>query len=192
MADKKELPIKAFKSQKVWQEWLEKNHATSLGIWVKFFKKDSGVATVVYKEALDVALCYGWIDSQSKKFDEKAYIQKFTPRGRKSIWSQINVGHIGRLEKEGKMKPSGREKFDAAKKDGRIDAAYPSSRTIVMPEDFKKALSKNKKAEAFFKTLNKANTYGILTRIHFAKKAETRQKKIIHFIDMLARGEKLH
>jgi uncharacterized protein YdeI (YjbR/CyaY-like superfamily) len=192
MPEKQEPPILAFESQDDWEEWLEKNHSLSGGVWLKFFKKHSGKKTILYKEALDVALCHGWIDSQIKKFDDTAYLQKFSPRGPKSVWSQINREHVARLEKAGKMKAVGRAKVEAAKKDGRWDAAYASPANVTMAEDFKAALARNEKARAFYETLNKANTYGILTRIQFAKKPETRQKKIKEFIDMLARGQKLH
>lgn len=189
---KAELEIMAFDSQKKWAKWLEKNHRKTPGIWLKFFKKNSGVKTVTYAEAVEEALCYGWIDSQAKSIDEKAYLQRFTPRGPKSVWSKINTEHIERLIKEGRMKEAGLETVDAAKQDGRWAAAYSSPSKVTMPEDFKKALSGNKKAAAFYKSLNKANTYGILTRIQFARKAETRAKRIKEFVEMLARGEKLH
>lgn len=189
---KPELEIIAFDSQKKWAKWLEKNHGISPGIWLKFFKKNSGVKTVTYAEAVEEGLCYGWIDSQAKSIDEKAYLQRFTPRGPKSVWSKINTEHMERLIKEGRMKKAGLETMEAAKKDGRWAAAYAAPSKVTMPEDFKKALSANKKAAAFYKTLNKANTYGILTRIQFAIKAETRAKRIREFVEMLERGEKLH
>lgn len=189
---KPELKIISFDSQKKWAKWLEKNHLKSVGIWLKFFKKNSGVKTVTYAEAVEEGLCYGWIDSQAKSIDEKAYLQRFTPRGPKSVWSKINTEHMERLIKEGRMKKAGLETMEAAKKDGRWAAAYAAPSKVTMPEDFKKALSANKKAEAFYKTLNKANTYGILTRIQFARKAETRTKRIKEFVEMLERGEKLH
>ena len=187
-----ELPVVSFEFQKKWEQWLEKNHKSSKGVWLMFFKKDSGIKTIVYADALDVALCYGWIDSQLKKYDEQAYLQRFTPRGPKSIWSQVNTEHVARLIKTRKMKVAGREKVEAAKKDGRWDAAYTSPSKVTMPADFKKALAANKKAKDFFEQLNRANIYSILTRIHFAKKAETRARKIKEFVEMLARGKKLH
>jgi uncharacterized protein YdeI (YjbR/CyaY-like superfamily) len=191
MKDSTQLPIIAFESQKAWEIWLKKNHTTK-GVWIKFFKKASGIKTVVYKEALDVALCYGWIDSQANTFDDKAYIQKFTPRGPRSIWSKVNTEHVARLIDTGKMRKAGLEKVDAAKADGRWERAYASPSKVEMPEDFKKVLAKNKKAKIFYETLNKTNTYGFITRLHFAKKPETRERKIKEFIAMLERGEKLH
>jgi len=182
----------AFASPKQWERWLLKNHAKSDGVWLRFYKKASGVATVVYAEALDVALCYGWIDSQLKKYDEKSYLQKFTPRGRKSIWSKVNQGKVAALVKAGKMKAAGQAAIDAAKSDGRWEAAYESPKNIRMPADFLRELVKNNRARAFFGTLNKANTYGIAWRIQTAKKPETRARRIALLIATLARGEKLH
>ena len=187
-----ELPVISFESQKKWEAWLKKHHGSSKGAWLMFFKKNSGTKGVSYAGALDVALCYGWIDSQLKKHDEKSYLQRFTPRGPKSMWSQKNTEHVVRLIKAKRMQAAGLRSVEAAKKDGRWDAAYASPSKISMPADFKKALAANKKAKAFYDGLNKANTCGILTRIHFAKKAETRAKKIKQFVEMLARGEKLH
>jgi phosphoenolpyruvate synthase/pyruvate phosphate dikinase len=184
-----ELEIMSFDSQTKWEKWLSKNHSKSPGIWLKFFKKHSGIKSITYAEAVEEALCYGWIDSQAKSIDEKAYLQRFTPRGPKSVWSKINTEHIERLIKEGRLKEAGLKTVDAAKKDGRWAAAYSSPSKVTMPEDFKIALSGNKRAAAFYKTLNKANTYGILTRIQFARKAETRAKRIKEFIEMLERGE---
>jgi uncharacterized protein YdeI (YjbR/CyaY-like superfamily) len=192
MMEKKELPVMSFESQGAWETWLGENHLTSPGVWLKFFKKKSGVKGLVYKEALDVALCYGWIDSQIKGFDEAAYLQRFTPRGAKSIWSQINIEHVDRLLKAGRMQPAGIEKVEAAKLDGRWAAAYAPPSRVTMPDDFQQALDGNQVAKDFFATLNKANIYGVLTRIQFARKAETRAKRIKEFIAMLARGEKLH
>lgn len=189
---KPEFPILPFATAKAWEMWLKKHHAQQPGIWIQFYKKASGVQTITYKEALDVALCYGWIDSLVNKYDAQSYIQKFTPRGPRSIWSQVNTEHVARLIKEGKMTPAGLEKVEAAKQDGRWARAYASPKNVAMPEDFNAALSKNKKAKAFFETLNKANTYGIITRLHFLKRPETRARRIAEFIAMLERGEKLH
>ncbi len=175
---KPELPVIFFENPKKWEMWLKKNHAKVLGVQLQFYKKDSGVKTLVYKEALEVALCYGWIDSQSNKYDEKSYIQRFTPRGPRSIWSKVNVGHIERLIREKKMTPAGLKKVEEAKSDGRWERAYASPSNVDMPDDFAKALAKNKKAKAFFETLNKSNTYGFITRLHFTKKEETRKRKI--------------
>ncbi len=145
-----ELPNLPFESKKKFADWLAKNHDKSAGLWLKIAKKATGIPTVTYAEAFDVALCYGWIDGQKKGFDDKFWLQKFTPRGAKSIWSKINVGHVERLIASGEMKPSGLKAVEAAKQDGRWDAAYASQKNIEVPEDFQSALEKNKKAKAFF------------------------------------------
>ena len=187
-----DLPIQSFASKTKWAEWLAKQHDKSAGMWLKLAKKDSGIPSVTYDEALDVALCYGWIDGQKKGFDDKYWLQKFTPRGPKSIWSKINTEKAERLIAAGEMKPAGLKAIEAARQDGRWDAAYSSQRNMSVPEDFQAALDKNKKAKIFFTTLNSANRYAILFRIQTAKKAETRAKRIQQFIQMLERGEKLH
>ncbi len=189
---KNSLKILAFKKALDWRKWLEKNHAKSMGIWLRFFKKDSGVASVTYAEALDEALCYGWIDSLLQKYDEISYLQKFTPRRAKSIWSKRNIEHIQRLLKEGRLRPAGKKELEAAKSDGRWKNAYDSSGTMKVPKDFLKELSKNKKAKAFFDSLNRANTYAIAWRLQTAKKPETRARRMKALLDMLAQEKKLH
>jgi uncharacterized protein YdeI (YjbR/CyaY-like superfamily) len=187
-----EQPIIAFATAAEFRRWLARHHADHPGIWLKIARKASGIPTVTYAEALDEALCLGWIDGQKKAFDETAFLQKFTRRGKRSVWSKINVGHVARLEKEGRMKPAGLAAVDMAKADGRWEAAYHSSRTAVMPEDFLIALAQEPNAQAFFETLNKTQRYGFFFRITTAKKAETRRKRIADFVAMLKRGEKLH
>jgi len=187
-----ELPTLPFESKKKFAEWLAKAHDTSAGLWLKIAKKATGIPTVTYAEALDVALCYGWIDGQKGSFDDQYFLQKFTPRRPKSIWSKINVGKVERLIASGEMKPAGLKAVEAAKQDGRWDAAYASQKNITVPEDFQSALEKNKKAKAFFATLNSTNRYAFLFRIQTAKKAETRVKRIGQFVEMLERGEKFH
>ena len=187
-----ELSILPFESKKKWAEWLAKGYDQSAGIWLKLAKKDAGIPSVTYDEALEVALCYGWIDGQKKGFDDKYWLQKFTPRGPKSIWSKINTEKAERLIASGEMKSAGLQAIEAAKQDGRWQAAYQSQKNISVPEDFQAALDKNKKAKAFFATLNSVNRYAILFRIHNVKKAETRAKKIQQFIEMLERGEKIY
>jgi uncharacterized protein YdeI (YjbR/CyaY-like superfamily) len=184
--------ILPFESKKKWADWLAKQHETSSGVWLKLAKKDSGIPSVTYEEALDVALCYGWIDGQKKGFDDKYWLQKFTPRGPKSIWSKINTEKAEKLIASGEMKPAGLKAIEAARQDGRWEAAYASQKNMTVPEDFQAALGKNKKAKAFFATLNSANRYAILWRIQTAKKAETRARHIQKFVDMLEKGEKLH
>ena len=184
-----ELPILPFESKKKFSDWLAKNHDKSAGLWLKIAKKATGISTVTYAEALDVALCYGWIDGQKGSFDEQYFLQKFTPRRAKSIWSKINVEKVAGLIASGEMKPSGLKAVEAAKQDGRWDAAYSSQKNIVVPADFQSALEKNKKAKAFFETLTGAKRYSFLFRIETAKKAETREKRIGQFVQMLAKGE---
>lgn len=184
--------IIGFKSSMAFETWLQKNHESSTGIWLKIYKKDSGEKTVTYAEALDVALCYGWIDGQKKSYDEKAWIQKFCKRKPKSIWSKINTGHVERLHAEGRMKPSGLLAVEKAKEDGRWEKAYDSQSNMTIPDDFLKELRKNKQAEAFYKTLSKANLYAIGFRLQTAKKQEAKDKRTIEIIEMLARGEKFH
>lgn len=184
----KDFPKLEFKSIQAFEKWMGKNHSKSDGIWVKFYKKSSGIKTIVYAEALDVALCYGWIDSQLKSLDDKAYLQKFTPRRSKSVWSKRNIEHIQRLIKARKMKPAGLQQVKAAKADGRWAAAYGSQSEMQIPKDFLKELKKRKKAKEFFKTLKKANLYHISWHLHHAKKPETRERRIQKFIDMLNKG----
>lgn len=186
-----ELPTLPFESKKKFADWLAKNHDKSAGLWLKISKKAAGISTVTYAEALDVALCYGWIDGQKGSFDEQYFLQKFTPRRPKSIWSKINVEKVAGLIASGEMKPAGLKAVEAAKQDGRWDAAYSSQKNIVVPPDFQSALEKNKKAKAFFETLTGSRRYSFLFRIETAKKAETREKRIIQFVEMLAKGETL-
>ena len=184
-----ELPTLPFESKMKFAEWLAKNHDKSAGVWVKLAKKGSGIPSITITEALDVALCYGWIDGQRASFDENYYLQKYTPRRPKSIWSKINVENVKRLIASGEMKPSGLKAVEAAKQDGRWAAAYSSSKNIIVPEDFQSALSKNKKAKTFFESLTGSKRYSFLFRIETAKKAETRVKRILQFVEMLEKGE---
>lgn len=187
-----ELPILLFDEQRFFEDWLEDNHDTSRGIRVHFAKKNSGVVTLSYNEALEIALCYGWIDSQKESYDEKTWLQRFTPRGPKSIWSKINKEKAECLITEGKMKPAGFMAIEVAKGNGAWDKAYESQSSITMPEDFGIELERNIQAKKFYDTLNSANKYAILFRIHQAKKQETREKRIGQFITMLEKGEKIY
>jgi uncharacterized protein YdeI (YjbR/CyaY-like superfamily) len=192
MTTKNGCEIIAFPSAKKWKRWLAGNHASSIGIWLRFFKKSSGVASVTHAQALDEALCYGWIDGQLKRYDATSWLHKFTPRRPKSIWSKRNREHVGRLTKDGKMQPTGLREVNAAKADGRWDMAYDSPSEMTIPEDFLHALSKDKGARMFFETLNKANTYAIAWRLQTAKKPGTREKRMRTILEMFARGKKLH
>lgn len=187
-----ELPIRSFASVASFEKWLHANHARSPGLWLRFFKKPAARKTLTHKEALDVALCYGWIDGQLKKFDGMSYLHKFMPRGARSVWSKVNREHVERLTKEGRMQLAGLAAVAAAKKDGRWGKAYDSPRNMEVPADFLKALAKNKKAKLFFDTLNRANRYSIAWRLQTAKKLETRQKRMDAIIAMLSRNEKFH
>ena len=187
-----DLPILTFTATKEFTSWLAKHHKASSGIWIRLFKIKSGVPTVTYAEALDVALCYGWIDGQKKPYDAASWLQKFTPRRPKSIWSKKNREHIERLEKSGMMKAAGIKEVEAAKADGRWERAYESSSTMTVPADFLNELAKHKKAEAFFKTLNKTNIFSIVWRLQTAKKPETRIKRMKVILEMLKKGEKFH
>ena len=192
MTNSIELSVVPFESKKKFSEWLAKNYDKSAGVWMKLAKKATGIPSVTYEEALDVALCYGWIDGQKGSFDDKYWLQKFTPRGPKSIWSRINTEKVERLIKSSEMTPAGLKAIEAAKKDGRWEAAYASQKNISIPEDFQAALNKNKKAQTFFSTLKSSDRYSFLFRIQTAKKAETRAKRIQQFIEMLAKNEKFH
>jgi uncharacterized protein YdeI (YjbR/CyaY-like superfamily) len=181
-----------FEQQNDWATWLDKNYATSSGLWLRLAKKAADIKSVSYAEALDVALCYGWIDGQKKSYDEQSWLQKFTPRGKKSIWSKINREKAQELIERGQMQLAGLQAIELAKQDGRWDAAYDSQSNATVPSDFQAELDKNAEAKAFFATLNSANRYAILFRIQTAKKAETRTKRIQQFIRMLENNEKLY
>lgn len=187
-----DLPIILFEQQKDWADWLDQHHAEATGIWLRLAKKASGIQSVSYDEAVEVALGYGWIDGQKKSNDEASWLQKFTPRGAKSIWSKINREKAERLITNGQMKPAGLQAVEAAKQDGRWKAAYDSPGRATVPDDFQAELDKHAEAKAFFATLNSANRYAILWRIQTVKKAETRARRIQQFIEMLEKGEKLY
>lgn len=188
----KTASLKAFASAKGWRQWLAKNHGKSSGLWLRIYKKDSGKKTITYDEALDEALCFGWIDGQKARYDAASFLQKFTPRRPKSLWSKRNREHIARLAKEKRMTAAGLAAVAAAKKDGRWDAAYDAPSTMAVPADFLKELKKDKEAYAFFKTLDRANTYAIAWRLHTAKKPETRARRKEQLLALLKQGKKLH
>jgi len=187
-----DLPILPFERQKDWAVWLDKNYATSSGVWLKLAKKASGIRSVTYDEALEVALCYGWIDGQRKSHDETSWLQKFTPRGPRSIWSKINTEKAQRLIESGRMKPAGLKAVESARRDGRWDAAYASQSKAVAPGDLQAELDRNPAANEFFATLDSRNRYAILHRIQTAKKAETRARRIEQFVRMLEKKEKIY
>jgi uncharacterized protein YdeI (YjbR/CyaY-like superfamily) len=187
-----ELPIILFDDQAAWAEWLDEHHKDSPGVWLRLAKKGAPYTSVSYAEALDDALCYGWIDSQKKTFDQHSFLQKFGPRGARSIWSKVNREKIHALTEAGRMKPAGIQAVESAKADGRWDAAYDPASTATVPDDLQAALDANPKAKEFFATLNGANRYAILFRVQTAKKPETRAKRIATLVEMLERNEKIH
>jgi uncharacterized protein YdeI (YjbR/CyaY-like superfamily) len=186
------LPIVPFASQRQWEAWLDEHHASAKGLWLKIAKKDTGIDTVTYAEAVDSALCYGWIDGQRASFDETYFLQKFTPRARRSKWSKINRDKVAELTRQGRMKPAGLAEVEQAKQDGRWDAAYEGQRTATVPEDLRLELDKNPEALAFFATLSSQNRYAILFRIQDAKRPETRARRIAQFIAMLNERRKIY
>jgi len=190
--ENKEMKVMAFKTSNAFEKWLAKHHNKVTGILLRFYKKESGKKSITYKEAVDEALCYGWIDGRANKFDDESWIQKFTPRGARSIWSKKNTDNIERLTSLGKMRSPGLEEVEKAKADGRWAKAYDSPKDMQLPDDFMKVLSKNKKAKAFFETLNKANKYAIGWRLQTAKKPETKEKRIKAIVEMLAKQQKFH
>ncbi|MEO6887569.1 MAG: YdeI/OmpD-associated family protein [Ktedonobacteraceae bacterium] len=186
------LPTIAFETQQAWEAWLAEHHADIPGIWLKLAKKGSGVASISYAEALEGALCYGWIDGQKASFDGTYWLQKFTPRRSKSIWSKVNCDKVSALLAEDRMQPAGIRQMELAQADGRWEAAYDSQSKISIPPDFQSELDKNQPASAFFSTLNSVNRYAILFRIQTARKPETRAARIQKFIEMLANGQKIY
>ena len=189
---KPEPPILRFPDQAAWARWLEQNHAESQGVRLKLAKKGSGVTTATYGEALEEALCYGWIDGQVGRYDDTFYLQRFTPRTKRSKWSANNRENVKRLIAEGRMKPAGLEAVESAQADGRWDAAYPRQSEATVPDDLQQALDQNPKAKAFFETLTSQNRYAILFRLHDAKRPQTRAKRIADYVAMLAEHRTFH
>ncbi len=192
MKKKPEQPIIEFRTQSEWRDWLLDNHDNSDGIWMRLYKKKSGIPSIEIGQALDEALCFGWIDGQRKTYDEQSYLQKYTPRRKRSIWSKINTGKIEALSKEGKMHPAGLLEVEKAKADGRWAKAYDSPANMQVPDDFVEAISKFPEAMDFYNSLNKTNRYAIAFRLQTAKKQETRTKRMAAMIEMMKNGEKFH
>ena len=186
-----DLPSAHFEDAAAWERWLEAN-GDAAGLWLLIAKKGSGVASVTYAEALEVALCHGWIDGLKRAVDARFFAQRFTPRRPRSLWSKINIGHAERLIVAGRMRPAGLREIEAAKADGRWDAAYAGAASMEVPEELAAALAKNRKASAFFGTLDKTSRYAFCWRVRTAKKPETRVARATQFVAMLAKGEKLH
>lgn len=187
-----ELPSLAFKRPADWDRWLSRNHASAAGVWVKLAKQSSELPSITYAEALEVALCYGWIDGQKKTHDATAWLQKFTPRRARSLWSKINRAKAEALIQAGRMKPAGLAAVAEAQRNGQWDAAYAPQRDASVPADLQAELDRHPKAKAFFATLDRRNRYALLFRLHTAKKPETRARRLAHFVEMLERQEKLY
>lgn len=189
MSSSKSLPIVEFPGRAEWARWLEENHASSAGVWLKLAKKGSGVASVSAPEALEVALCYGWIDGQAASLDDVYWLLRYTPRTRRSKWSQKNREAALRLIASGEMRPAGLAEVRAAQADGRWEAAYASPKNMTVPEDLESVLNANPDARKRFQDLNSRSRYAILYRIHDAKKPETRRRRIEKYVAMLIAGE---
>jgi uncharacterized protein YdeI (YjbR/CyaY-like superfamily) len=186
------LEILLFQDQQEWDTWLEQNQTSSPGLWLKIAKKGGGLTSVSYDQALESALCYGWIDGQKKPYDTSAWLQKFNRRGLKSIWSKNNRQKAEALIASGSMKPGGLAAVEQAKANGQWDAAYESQKSIGVPEDLERELEARPQAKAFFGSLNSVNRYAILHRLQVAKKPEVRARMLQQFIEMLERGEKIY
>jgi uncharacterized protein YdeI (YjbR/CyaY-like superfamily) len=189
---KQDLPILAFASRAAWEQWLAEQHAVSRGIWLKIAKKGSGIDTVSYAEALEVALCYGWIDGQKGAYDENYFLQRFTARAARSKWSQVNREKATALIERGEMQPAGLREVQRAREDGRWDAAYEAQSRATVPDDLQRELAKNDAARAFFATLDRLNRYAILYRIGDARKPETRAARIATYVAMLGEGKTIY
>lgn len=186
-----DLPIKLFKTEGAWETWLAA-HGDAPGVWLKIAKKDTGATSVSYSEALDVALCHGWIDGLKRSCDAQYFLQRFTPRKAKSLWSKLNIARVEKLVDAGRMRPAGLREVEAAKTDGRWDAAYQSASVMDVPPEFAAALAKNAKARKAFEALDRTNRYAFCWRVHTAKKPETKAARVEKFVAMLQRGEKIH
>lgn len=184
--------VRPFSTPKEFDVWLQKYHTTARGIWIKMAKKASGIQSVTHDNALEIALCYGWIDGQTKSLDEHFFLQKFTPRKKRSLWSKRNRDIISRLIRENRMQEAGHREIEAAKADGRWERAYDSPKTMVIPDDFLAELAKDKKAEDVFRTLSKTNVYAIVWRLQTAAKPEIRQRRMKQILMMLHDEKKLH
>ncbi|MEU6383152.1 YdeI/OmpD-associated family protein [Streptomyces bauhiniae] len=187
-----DLETVAFESAEAFEAWLGENHAVSPGIWLKLRKKGPGIVALNYAQALDVALCYGWIDGQKAKLDDQWWLQRFTPRTPRSKWSKINRDKVATLTEQGRMRPPGQSEIDRARADGRWETAYDSPKTATVPADLAAALTADPAAAESFSNLDRQNRYAILYRVQDAKKPETRARRIEQYVAMLARGEKPH
>jgi len=187
-----DLPVLLFAGPPELEAWLEENHATSRGVWLKIAKKGAGEASVTYAEALELALCFGWIDSQKRGFNETHFLQRFTPRRPRGRWSRINREKVEALIEEERVRPAGMAEVEAARADGRWEAAYEGQRTAQVPPDLQRELDANPAAKEGFAELDSANRYAVIYRLNDAKKQETRERRLRKFVAMLERGEKIH
>jgi uncharacterized protein YdeI (YjbR/CyaY-like superfamily) len=187
-----DLPVRGFKDAGAFERWLDRNHDRSPGLWIKVAKRDSGIPSVTHAEALEVALCYGWIDGQRRALDATHFLQRFTPRRSRSMWSKINRDKVAQLTADGRMRPAGLREVERARADGRWDAAYAGQRTATVPEELQRLLDRNKRARAFFDGLDSRNRYAFIWRVQEAKKPETRVRRAEKFVEMLAKGEKFY
>jgi uncharacterized protein YdeI (YjbR/CyaY-like superfamily) len=185
-------PVLFFATSAAFEAWLKKNHERSKGVWLQHAKKGASRMSVTYPEALDVSLCWGWIDGQKRSHDDETFLQRYSPRGRKSIWSAINREKVRALIDSGRMQPSGQRHVDAARADGRWENAYAPQRTVQVPADLQAALDEDRAASAFFRTLSGANRYAILHRVLTSHTAKTRAARIAKFVALCARGETVH
>jgi len=186
------LPQIAFASDDEWERWLEENHASSPGVWIKMAKKGTGIDSVRYPEVLETALCFGWIDGRREALDESWFLQRFTPRRARSKWSRINREKAEQLISSGRIRPAGLAEVEAARADGRWEVAYEGQRSAAVPEDLERELAIRPKAKAFFEGLSSQNRYSILYRLQDAKRPETRARRLAKFVEMLEKGEKIH
>jgi uncharacterized protein YdeI (YjbR/CyaY-like superfamily) len=184
--------VREFRSKQEFYDWLAKHHDRESEVWIRIFKVGSGLPSITPLEAIDAVLCWGWIDAVRKGLDEKSYLQRYTPRGRKSIWSQINVNNIGRLVEEGRMTEHGLREVEAAKADGRWDRAYGSGKDLKIPDDLQAAIDGNSKARMMLSSLSEQNRFALAFRMHNIKTPAGRERKIAAFVDMLAKGETIY
>ena len=192
MEEHRGLPVIPFADAEAWERWLEEHHANAPGLWLKLAKKGAPIASVTYAQALELALCFGWIDGQKGAYDERWWLQRFTPRGPRSRWSRINRENAQELERVGRLRPAGLREIERARADGRWEAAYESQSRAAVPEDLQRELDRDPAARAFFESLESHNRYAILYRIHEAKRPETRARRIARFMEMLRAGERPH
>jgi uncharacterized protein YdeI (YjbR/CyaY-like superfamily) len=185
-------PVLPFETAAAFERWLAKEHRSATVVWIKHAKKGTGMASITWSEAVDVALCYGWIDGQSKSLDDRHFVQRYTPRRATSVWSKLNRERVARLIAAGRIQPAGLAEIERAKADGRWDAAYDSPKTAAVPDDLARALAKHPTAKAAFATLDATNRYAILHRLMTAKQPETRARRLATFVEMLAAGKTLH